>query len=87
MFGSCLLLETTVAHVSIPRVIHVLTSLYRNFPDNVELLEYMMLALSQVAAVDRELLQIEGVGDDICIHVCWFFSAVCVCVCVVWCGV
>ena len=58
MFGSCLLLETTMAHVSIPRVIHVLTSLYRNFPDNVELLEYMMLALSQVAAVDRELLQI-----------------------------
>ena len=47
-----------MAHVSIQRVIHVLTSLYRNFPDNVELLEYMMLALSQVAAVDRELLQI-----------------------------
>ena len=46
-----------MAYVSIPRVINVLTSLHRNFPDNVELMEYMMLALSQVAAVDRKLLE------------------------------
>ncbi|KAK7091953.1 hypothetical protein V1264_009569 [Littorina saxatilis] len=46
-------LESTLPQVSTPRVIDVLTQIHDNFPDNVELLEYMMLALSQAASVEQ----------------------------------
>ncbi|KAL8581342.1 hypothetical protein ACOMHN_034421 [Nucella lapillus] len=49
--------ESTAGDVCTSRVVRVLTSLHRNFADNVELMECMMLAMSLVAAVDAELQQ------------------------------
>lgn len=50
----CVSTDSTVPCVSTPRVVAVLTSVCRTFPESVELLEKVLVAFGQVANTEGE---------------------------------